>query len=106
MASFSIDSEDIDKNNWDNFMQTVNSYNQAGNPVYIRIRTGNLSATFTLSANNFPKPYILTNGNVWWVGFPTPGNSQHSGNQWGFLWNTTTGETKNAVGITFSQSPF
>ena len=96
---------DIDNFAWNDFIKTsVAPYNTSSS-VYIRIKTGTLSATYVLPAGNkqvmvddaATNPYFLIN-------FLT--SNSHSNNQWGFLWNTSTGETKNAVAITFSQSPF
>jgi hypothetical protein len=97
---------DIDSFVWSDFMSNgVASYNQ-GNSVYIKVETGALEATFRLPPGSnqiivndtVTNPYFL-------IDFPGTNNT-HAGNAWGFLWNSSTGETKNAVAITFSQSPF
>lgn len=100
---FTGEHEDIDGLLWDDFIgSTVKSYNQ-NNHVYIKVELGNgTNATYRLNAGSNG---ISTNSTDWLVQFPSAGNN-HAGNQWGWLWNSSTGETKNAVAITFSQSPF
>ena len=79
------------------------------NSVYIQIETNNLSASFELPAATNPSnisigtinsnPYFLINFS---------GSNGHGGDSWGWLWHTGSIENsgENAVGITFSQSPF
>lgn len=100
---FTGENEDIDGILWDDFIgNTVKGFNQ-NNHVYIKVELGNgTNATYRLNAGSNG---VSVNGSDWLIQFPSAGNN-HSGNQWGWLWNSTTGETKNAVGITFSQSPF
>lgn len=100
---FTGENEDIDGILWNDFIgSTVKNYNQ-NNAVYIKVGLGNgTNATYRLNAG---ANGITTNNTDWLVQFPSSGNN-HAGNQWGWLWNGTTGETKNAVSITFSQSPF
>ena len=96
---------DIDNNGWNTFINDeVKDYN-VSNPVYIKISTGTLSATYTLPAGN-QNNIIIDNSATnpyWLIQFPGTNNS-HSGDQWGWIWNTTTGETMNAVAIGFKRS--
>ena len=98
--------ECIDRYNWFDFAQTMQGYN-INNPIYVKIASDSgVTATFTLPAGskqiaidaNATNPYFMFQ-------FPVNNNS-HSGSTFSFIWNTSTGETKNAVGITFSQTPF
>ena len=100
---FTGEHEDIDGLLWDDFIgSVVKGYNQ-NNHVYIKVELGNgTNATYRLNAGSNG---IYTDSYGWLVQFPSSGNN-HAGNQWGWLWNSSTGETKNAVAITFSQSPF
>ena len=103
LVAFRFSDRDIDAITWDDFIEnTVIPYN-INNAVYIRIKTGNLTATYTLPASGGKGIAVV--GSTIVVPWNGQSNS-HAGSQWGWFWNTTTGETQNAVGITFSQSPF
>jgi hypothetical protein len=101
---FVMEDEDIDGVSWADFVETQVAGFNVNNNVYVRVQTGALNAYYMLAPSGGKGVYVTPSNHIVipWIGK----NNNHSGNQWGFLWNTTTGETKNAVSITFKQSPF
>jgi hypothetical protein len=104
LTHFWCQDRDIDDVFWNNWIKdTLIPYND-GNPVYVKIETGTLRAYFTLPANG-KGAFVNDLATTPYFVIPWNGSSNsHSGDSWGFLWNSATGETKNAVGIGFKQS--